>query len=324
MSRYLLRRLAASLLLVWVVVSLTFVLVHAAPGSPVRVLGGQAGGAAEQERRLERIYGLDRPLHEQYLDWLASVARGDWGASLATGRPVARMIGEALPNTLLLAVAATCVEYAVALPLGIWAARRQGKPADHLIRAGSLLLYSVPIFWLGLMAILVFAFLWPVLPPGHMTSPGAGAASLPARLLDVGLHLLLPALVMGVVLAGSTLRFVRNGLLDVLGQDYIRTARAKGLSEGRVVRVHALRNALVPIVQLLGLTLPTLLNGVVVAEVVFSWPGVGRVMIQALNSRDYPVILATTTLAAVLVIAGNLAADLAHAAVDPRLRRRTA
>jgi peptide/nickel transport system permease protein len=324
-SRYLLRRAAASLLLLWLVVTLTFVLLHAAPGSPAQALAGAGGTSGlrpgEQMRRLERVYGLDRPLPEQYLRWLGNAVRGEWGTSFATGRPVARMLGEALPATLLLALAATAVEYGVALPLGIWSARRRGSLGDHLVRAGSLVLFSLPIFWFALMAVLVFAFLWPVLPPSHLASPDAARLPLPGRLLDLARHLVLPACVVGLALCGGTLRFVRNSLLEVLGQDYVRTARAKGLSEARVVGVHALRNAVAPLLQLLGVSLPSLLNGVLVAEVVFSWPGVGQVTFLAILTRDFPVLLATTTLAAVLVIAGNLAADLAHAAADPRLRR---
>jgi len=323
-TRYLLRRTAASLLLLWLVVTLTFILLHAAPGSPVtQLIGGAANGArsVEQRQRLEHLYGLDRPLPEQYLRWLGNAVRGEWGTSFGSGRPVAEVVGEALPATLLLALAATAVEYAVALPLGIWSARRRGSLPDHAVRAGSLVLFSLPTFWFALMAILVFAYLWPVLPASHMTSPHAGSLPPAARLLDLGRHLLLPALVLGLTTAGGTLRFVRNSLLDVLGQDYIRTARAKGVSEARVVWVHALRNAVAPLLQLLGISLPALLSGALVTEVVFSWPGLGQITLQAIFSRDFPVILATTTLAAALVIAGNLAADLGQTLADPRLRR---
>jgi peptide/nickel transport system permease protein len=323
--RYLLRRAAASLLLLWLVVTLTFVLLHAAPGSPLNALvGGDAPGGGvrtgEQMRRLERIYGLDRPLPEQYLRWLGNAVRFEWGTSFASGRPVAAIVAEALPATLLLALAATFVEYAVALPLGIWSARRPGTLPDHAVRTGSLVLFSLPEFWVALMAILLFAHLWPVLPPSHMASPDAARLPPAERLLDLARHLALPALVLGLTITGGTLRFVRNHLLEVLGQDYVRTARAKGLSEARVVGVHALRNALAPLLQLVGITLPSLLNGALVTEVVFSWPGIGQVTFQAIMTRDFPVLLATTTLAAALVILGNLAADLAHAVADPRLR----
>ena len=246
--------------------------------------------------------------------------RGEWGVSLSKQRPVARVIAKALPATVLLGLTAMLIEYLLAVPLGIWAARRQGRLADHLIRGLSLVVYSVPVFWLGLMAVLVFAYLLPWFPASHLRSPGADQLPAGARLLDLLRHLALPAIVLGASSAGGTARFVRNSMLEVLSQDYVRTARAKGLGEGRVMVVHALRNALAPVLQLLGVSLPVLLNGALVVEVIFAWPGLGRIIFQAISARDYPVILATTTLTGVLVIAGNLVADLLHVAADPRLR----
>jgi peptide/nickel transport system permease protein len=322
MSAYLLRRVAGALLLVFLVVSLTFFLLHAAPGSPADyLLLGEGAGQAEAKARLERALGLDRPILEQYLAWLGGVARGDLGSSFATGRPVARVLAEALPNTLLLGFAALLVDYALALPLGVWAARRRGRAGDQALRVASLVLYSIPVFWLGLMALLLLAFRWPLFPAGHMLS--AGAETLPAgeRLLDLLHHLALPALVLGLATAGGTMRYVRGTLAEALDQDYVRTARAKGLGERRVVVVHGLRNALAPILQVLGVSLPALLNGSLIAEVVFAWPGVGRLAYQAISTRDLPLTLGATALSAVLVVAGSLAADLLHAAADPRLRR---
>jgi peptide/nickel transport system permease protein len=317
----LLRRLAASLLLLYLVLTATFFLIHLAPGDPALLLVGDRPSPLAVER-LRAVYGLDRPLSEQYLTWLRSVVlEGDWGVSLLYGRPVVPLLAEALPATALLALAALFVQYAVGVPLGVAAARRRGRPADAAIRVGSLLLYSMPLFWLGLMAILVFGSLWPILPPSHMRSVGAGELGPWARLADLLAHLALPALTLGLTLAGATVRFVRNRMIEVLEEDYIRTARAKGLAERRVVWVHALRNALVPIVQLLGLSIPFLLNGSLIVEVVFSWPGLGRATFQAILARDFPVILAATAFTAGLVVAGNLLADLLHAAVDPRVRR---
>ena len=321
LGAWLARRLAASALLLLLVLTLTFALVHAAPGRPVDQLVMPGPGLVERQARLERALGLDRPLHEQYVAWLGAAARGDWGTSFVQGRPVARVIAEALPATALLALAALAVQYAFALALGLWSARRRDRLADHAIRAVSLLLYSIPLFWLGLMAILVLGLLWPVFPAGSMYSPGAERLGTAARLADLARHLALPALVLGLGSGGGTVRFVRNSLLDVLGEDFVRTARAKGLSERRVVGVHALRNALSPLLQLLGLTLPALLNGSLVVEVVFAWPGLGRLIFQAINTRDLPVVLATTAVGGALVLAGNLLADLLHAAADPRVRR---
>lgn len=321
MTAFLLRRLGASVLLLFLVLTVTFFLVHLAPGDPTNLLSGEEL-SREAAERLRAVYGLDRPVAVQYLAWLRAVVfHGDWGVSLLHGRPVVPLLAKAFPATALLAIAALFVQYVVALPLGVAAARRRGRPADAAIRVGSLLLYSMPLFWLGLMAILLFAYLWPVLPASHMRSVGASELGGWQRLGDLLAHLTLPALTLGLTLAGATVRFVRNRMIEVFQEDYIRTARAKGLSDRRVVWVHGLRNALVPVVQLLGLTVPVLLNGSLIIEVVFSWPGLGRMTYQAILARDYPVILAATAFTGALVVAGNLLADLLHAAVDPRVRR---
>ena len=318
MLAFLLRRLAASLLLLWLVLTLTFFLIHLAPGDPVHVVEDQRL-TQEQRERLERVYHLDRPLLEQYAAWLGAVVlHGDWGISFSQQRPVSRVIADFLPRTCLLAGAALAVEYAVALGLGIAAARRRGA-ADHLIRFVSLLLHAQPLFWLGLMSILLFSYVWPIFPAGGFPSQNGAAGPL-ARSLDLLRHLVLPALVLGLYQAGSTLRFVRGSLLEVMDRDFIRAARAKGLSETRVIWVHGLRNALTPLIQLFGVALPSLLGGVLVVEAVFSWPGIGWLTFISVGTRDYPVLLATTALSGALVAAGNLVADLLHAAADPRVR----
>jgi len=317
-----LRRLAASVLLLFLVLTATFFLIHLAPGDPANVLT-DARTTAESMARLRAVYGLDRPLPVQYLLWLrAVVLRFDWGVSITFGRPVAALLGDVLVPTALLGVTAMIVQYLVGIPLGVVAARRRGRVLDDSIRLVSLLLYSMPAFWMGLMAILLFSFTLPLFPAGHMHSIGADGLSPGARAWDLLTHLALPALTLGLGMAGATVRFVRNQMIEVLHEDYIRTARAKGLSERRVIWVHAMRNVLVPIVQLFGLSLPFLLNGTLVLEVVFSWPGLGRTTFQAILARDYPVILAATALTGALVVVGNLFADLLHAAVDPRVRAR--
>jgi len=316
---FLLRRLAASLLLLLLVLTLAFFFLHLLPGDPVHLFEGQRLTLAQQ-RNMERIYGLDRPLPEQYLAWISSVARWDWGTSLSQQRPVSTVLREALPATADLALAALAVEYALALLLGIASARRRGSALDHAVRVVTLLLYSQPVFWLGLMAILLFSYVWPVLPAGHMRSVDADLMSPVGRLLDLARHLLLPALVIGLSTAGGTARYLRASLIEVMSQDYIRTARAKGLSERRVVWVHGLRNAVVPLIQVFAISLPLLLSGALIVEVVFSWPGLGRLTFLAISTRDYPLILGSTALSATLVILGNLVADVLHALVDPRVR----
>jgi len=317
---FLLRRLAASLLLLFLVLTVTFFLLRLAPGDPVG-LSESSRLTAEERADQRRIYGLDRPLPVQYAIWLSAVAlHFDWGTSLAYQRPVNRLIAEALPATLLLASAALVVEYGLGLLLGVAAARRPDSALDHLIRILSLLVTSQPVFWFGLMAILVFALAWPVVPAGHLRSVDAADLAAGRRALDLLYHLALPALVLGVHGCGAIARVARGSLLEVLGRDAITAARARGLSERRVLWVHALRNAVVPLIQLFALSATALLSGSFVTEVVFSWPGIGLLTFTALSARDYPLVLATTALAAVLAIAGNLAADVAHAVADPRVR----
>jgi peptide/nickel transport system permease protein len=320
MAKFLIRRFAAALLLLLVVLTLTFFLVHLAPGDPLSFFEERRMTVA-QHTYLLHLYGLDRPLPIQYLAWLSAVAlHGDWGISFSAQRPVSALLKEALPATLLLATAALVLQYGLGLLLGVTAARRPGSLADHLIRFLSLLLYSQPVFWLGLMAILLFSLAWPILPASHMRSVDAGEMGSVARLADLGRHLLLPALVIGLRGAAQTARFVRGSLLEVLSREYILTARAKGLSERRVVWVHGLRNALLPLIQVFALSLSGLLSGSLLTEIVFAWPGVGRLSFEAIILRDYPVILATTALSAVLVVAGNFLADLLQGWADPRLR----
>ena len=319
MAGFLLRRLAASFLLLFLVATATFFLVHLAPGDPTNILEGDRL-TRENREALHRLYGLGDPLGTQYLRWLGALSRGDLGISLSQQRPVAAIVAEAFPATLLLAGAALFVEFALSLLLGSAAARRPGSALDRLIRVVSLFLYSQPSFWLGLMLILLFSQVFPLFPGSHMRSVDADLMSPLERTLDLLRHLTLPAVALGLYHAGSTLRFVRGSLIEVMSQDYIRTARAKGLSERRVVWVHGMRNALTPIIQIFTMSLPQLLNGSLVTEIVFAWPGLGRVTFAAILTRDYPLILGVTLFTALTVILGNLLADVLHAAADPRVR----
>jgi len=319
-TSFLLRRLAASLLLLLLVLTTVFFFLRLLPGDPIHLFEGQRLTLAQQAR-LKEIYGLDRPLLEQYATWLSAVAlRWDWGTSLSQQRAVTLALREAVPATVLLASGGLAVEYTVALLLGVAAARRRGSALDHGIRITTLLLFSQPAFWLGLMAILLFSYVWPVLPASHMHSVDADLLSPAGWLLDLLRHLALPAGVMGLTTAGGTTRFIRASLLEVMSQDYIRTARAKGLSERRVVWVHGMRNAAVPLIQVFAITLPVLLSGALLIEVVFSWPGLGQLLLNAILARDYPLVLGATSLSAAMVILGNLLADVLHALADPRVR----
>jgi len=320
MSTFLLRRIITSVLLFWLLLTTLFFLLHLAPGDPASLFENPRS-SPQQRARLIELYGLDLPLGQQYLKWLSAVAlRGDWGVSFLHRRPVVDVLADAIPNTLLLAAAALVVDLSLGLFFGILAARRRESFWDHGIRMVSLFLYSLPSFWLGLMAILLLSSVLPIFPPSHMMSPGASDLPWFAHFADIAWHLVLPASVLGLTGCGNTIRLIRTSLLEVLGQDYIRTARAKGLPERRVLWVHALRNALGPMVQYFGYSVPLMLNGSLVTEVIFSWPGLGRITFDSILNFDYPLVLAGTALSGLLVILGNLFADLAHGLLDPRVR----
>ncbi len=320
MTGYLLRRLGASALLLLLVVSLTFFALRLAPGDPSAQIDNPRIPRQHREH-MQELYGLDQPLAKQYLTWLRGVLlEADWGISFTHRRPVTAVIAERIGPTLLLTGTALAIQFVLGMTLGVWAARRPGSPRDHLIRLGAVLLYSLPLFWLCLLAVELVVGALPFLPSGHMRSVGASDLGTLGRGLDLLVHLLLPALTLGMATAGGILRFTRNSLLDTLSEDYIRTARAKGLSEGRIVWLHGLKNAAAPLVQVLGMSFPFLLSGSLIVEVIFSWPGMGRLTYEAVKAYDFPLVLASTALAGVLVIAGNLIADLMHAAIDPRVR----
>lgn len=321
MLGYSLRRVAASLLLLWLVVTATFGMIHLAPGDPMVMMGDLTKLTPELRERLERLYGFDRPLPEQYGRWLAGTLRGDWGVSLILRRPVVEVIADRLAPTLLLVLTAVALEHLIGVPLGVAAARRPDSWLDHGSRTLSLLFNAVPSFLLGLVLLTLFAVRWPLFPTGHMASDDAAYLSTGGRILDLLHHLALPALTLALTRCVGVLRHLRNGLLDVLSQDFVLAARARGLSERRVVWGHAVPNVLGPLIQRLGVGLPLLLSGTLVLEVIFSWPGLGSLGYQAILWRDVPLVLGVTAFSAVLVIAGSLAADLTQGWLDPRSRR---
>ncbi len=266
--------------------------------------------------------GSTVPLPAQYGAYLAAVARGDLGESFRQQRPVAAALADAIPNTLLLAIAALLIDFVLGVSLGAFQAARAGRRTDLALTHASLFLYSLPTFWLGLVLLLVFGQWLHWLPVGGIADPVmADFLSPTGRLLDRLRHLALPALTLGVIGAAGTARFQRSAMLDVLGRSFVRTARAKGLGESRVLIHHALRNALAPTITLLGLALPFLLTGSVVVETVFAWPGMGKLAADAIAARDYPVVMATTLIATLMVVAGSLVADVLHVLADPRLGR---
>lgn len=324
MAGFLVRRIVSALVLVFLVTTASFFVTRLVPGSPITQTENMKL-SRQQVEDLRSLYGLDQPLLHQYGKWLEQVLlTGDWGDSFGHGRPALTVFKEAVPNTLLLGGCALLVQLAFGISVGVWAALRAGQPVDAVIRVVTLVVFSMPVFWLGLMLILLFHSRLELLPASGMHSLDARFLPAGGRFLDLLHHLLLPALTLGLAYASGLTRYVRNSLLETLGQDFIRTAQAKGLPRSRVLFVHGLRSSLGPLIQLIGLSLPSLLNGVLIIEVVFGWPGIGRLIFTACLARDYPLILVGTTYGAILVVTGTLLADVIHRLVDPRVREEAA
>ncbi|MCP3978781.1 MAG: ABC transporter permease [bacterium] len=325
MTGYVLRRLAAALPLALAVASLVFVLMETAPGSPVDLALADPRVPPEVRERLEQIHGTDTSPVRRYVNWLgALVLHGDLGWSHSRSRPVAVLLREALPPTLTLAATALGLHILLGILLGVVSAAWRDRTPDRAVTFAGLIVYAMPTFWLGLMAILLLSYHVPLFPASSLESVGAADWPWPRRILDRAWHLALPALVLGVGSAAAMARFVRSGLLLALGQEFVRAARARGAGAPRVLTTHALRNALIPVINLIGLSLPALISGSLVIEVIFAWPGMGRLTYDAIRAQDFPVVLATTLLAAMMVVVGSLLADLAMALVDPRIRLRGA
>lgn len=320
MTAWLLRRLAAAFAIVLAVVSFAFIAIHLAPGTPFLPEEGRPINPAAVAR-LRAEFGLDRPLPEQYVRYLAALAHGDLGESFSQRRPVSQAIASAIPSTVRLAGAALVIDFLLGIALGVFQAARARRRSDAALTSATLFLYSLPVFWLGLVLLLVFGQWLHWLPVGGETDVVLYPyLSFFGRLFDRLKHLALPALTLGVIGAAGTARFQRAALLEVLGQDFIRTARAKGLTQSAVLVRHALRDALLPVIALLGLALPFLLTGAVLIETVFAWPGLGKLATDAIAARDYPLVLAATLLASVAVVLGSLVADVLTALADPRVR----
>jgi peptide/nickel transport system permease protein len=308
-----LQRVVQGVVVVLLVSAITFLLVNLSPGGPASLM--RMDVTAEQREALSRRLGLDQPVPVRYIQWLGGAVRGDLGTSMTSNEPVAMRIGQRLPNTLLLAGTALLVSVLVGIPMGVYAALRRNRLPDFVLAVVSVMGLSVPAFWLGIILILVFSVNLNLLPSSGVATTGSEA-----NLVDRLQHLLMPAVVLSTTVLPYVVRFTRSALLEVLHQDYVRTASAKGLSRLRVVYVHALRNALVPVVSIIGTLEPRLFGGSVVTEAVFGWPGMGRLAVEAANGRDYPLIVGITVSVAVLVVVSSLAVDLAYVRLDPRVR----
>jgi peptide/nickel transport system permease protein len=318
---FVVRRLVQAAMVAFAVVTLSFFLMHLAPGEPFAGLAESPYASPEVVAQMRRNFGLDQPLLVQYGRYLANLARGDWGVSFSQHRPVLDAFRDTLGNTALLAVAALVLDFGLGILTGVVQATRPASWTDRLLSVTSLVLYCLPVFWLGLMLLLVFGQALHWLPVGGVVDPVLHPSmSTAGQLMDRARHLVLPALTLGLVGAGATARYQRASLLDAMSQEFVRAARARGLSERAVVLRHALRNALLPTITLMGLTVPALLSGAVLVETVFSWPGIGRLTVNAILHRDYPLVMGATLLAALAVVAANAAADIAYRLADPRTR----
>ena len=305
MLRYLSLRVLYTLPAVWLVVSIVFLLIHLVPGDPILQMLGEGAPAADVEAT-RHLYGLDRPLGEQYLHYWKGVLRGDLGPSLRFNQSVSKMIAQRYPYTLELTLASLLVAIVLSIPAGVRSAQRRNRWDDRLLSVVSLFGLSFPNFALGPILILFFAIKLGLLPVS-----GSGTVA----------HLVLPAITMGGALAAILTRMVRTSMLEELGHDYIRTARAKGLPERTVVYRHALRNAMIPIITVLGLQFGALLAGAIVTETIFSWPGIGRLTIQAISNRDYYLVQGCILAIGLTYIAVNFLTDLLYSAVNPRIRQ---
>ncbi len=314
MQQYLLRRVLITLPILLGITMLSYLIVSLTPGDPVQMLIDPNMTRADVEIK-RRALGLDQPVYVRYARWLNELTHGNLGYSFSSGAPVAHRIAERVPPTLTLTVTALLLSYLIAVPAGVVAATRRYTWIDYLATLFAFLGISLPTFFLGLAGIYLFALKLQWLPTGGTITLGGEGG-----ILDTLLHLILPAGVLAVAGAGQVTRYVRSSMLEVLGQEYVRTARAKGLAELIVLRRHALRNALIPVITLAGLQIPVLLAGAVITEQIFEWPGMGRLTIEAINQRDYPVLMGITLISAGLVAAANLLADVAYSLVDPRVR----
>lgn len=316
---YLLKKASLAPLLVWSVVTLIFVLLELSPGD-VADKYFNPETPPEVRAMIAAKYHLDDPAWVRYLAMLRNLLTFDFGRSMAQDRPVFEIIWQALPNTVLLSGISLLVTYPTGVFVGTLQALRQNRPADTVASVATLLLYSMPEFWLAMMLQLAAARTG-LLPTSGMMDPVMYEYMTPSeQLWDRALHLVLPGVAMGLTAAGATARYMRSSMLEVIRQDYVRTARAKGLREGAVIVRHAMRNALLPIITMMGLSMPALFSGTLIIETIFAWPGMGRTIVGAIYAQDTPLIIACFYVFTLLVVLGNLLADLACAWADPRIR----
>ena len=315
MGKYIGRRLILAVITFFGITIVVFFLSYMAPGTPLDYLMADPSMTPEELARRAVQLGLDQPVYRQYLSWLGELLKGHLGFSYRTYRSVMEMIGERLGNTLLLTGTSLILAYLAAIPIGIYSARKPYSLGDYVYSTSALIAMALPGFFVGMFFIFLFSVKLNWLPMSGMYTNTTNRS-----FWDLIKHLLMPAVCLAIQQIGTFMRQMRSNMLEVLGEDYIRTARAKGLSEHRVIYVHALRNALSPMVTLFGTSIPFLVGGAVVTEQVFTWPGIGTLMIDSITARDYPVIIGISVVVAVTVLIGNLIVDLLYGVLDPKIR----
>ncbi|HVW57853.1 MAG TPA: ABC transporter permease [Rhizobiaceae bacterium] len=319
-TAYIARRLLYGVILLVGVLVLNFFLIHAAPGDPAQTIAGAMGGAtAKMLAEIRTSYGLDKPLLTQLAIYLEHVAHGDLGTSYYFNQRVIGLIAARVGPTVLLVLAAQVFAITVGVAMGVFAARKPSGPLSAFIAVLSTIGYAAPVFWTGIMLIILFASIWPIFPVDGMTS-ARFAGGYFAYIGDVLYHLVLPAFTLAIIFLAQYSRLSRASMIDVLGADYVRTARAKGVSETKVVFKHALRNAVLPIITVAGIQFGNLISGALLVESVFNWPGMGRLAFDSVLRRDYPTLLGILFFAALMVIIANLLTDLSYRFADPRIR----
>jgi peptide/nickel transport system permease protein len=319
--RYIAQRLAQAAVIVAIVAAITFALIHLAPGDPFTAVMDNPNVSETVRQTLRAQYGFDRPLPEQFVKYVNALAHGELGWSFSHERSVREVLATTVPNTLLLMVVALVGSFAIGILVALTQVARRGSTTDHALSGVSLLFISMPDFWLALLTLLAFSYWVPLFPVGGAIDVvnheymGFGG-----RVVDRLWHLALPALTLTALASAAVARYQRAALLDVLPADYIRTARLKGLTERQILRRHALRNALLPIITMIGLSFPTLLTGTFFIEKIFAWQGMGYAVVNAIGTRDYPLVMGGVIIGSIMVTLGSLLADLLYALADPRLR----
>ena len=313
MLRFIINRFGQSLILLLIVTIITFFLINLAPGGPASTMRMEA--TPEERQAMVEKLGLDQPVHIRYIDWLKNALQGDFGTSFTSSEPVIERIMDRLPYTIELTIFTIVISIILGILLGVISAVKRGKVQDHVINFFSVIGLSVPAFWLGLMLILLLS-----ITLGWLPSSGVGPRGADFDLWGWISHLIMPVLILTTTVLPNIVRFTRSSMLEVTSQNYIRTARAKGAKESIVLYVHALRNALIPVVTIIGMLIPRLLSGAVITEAIFGWTGIGTLIIEAARGRDYPLVMGVTVMITIVVIVCNLIVDILYSRIDPRVK----